>query len=159
MAAPEDRTIRTARFASLCGRCRKWINDGAPICGKPVTHATVQDCETAQGSVTWTPLDGPERERLTGEVAALLRGAPWRFAKTMPDSPHEYTLRREWWDPAAFTVAVTGIRRLAVRRGKWKNANYDYLDIAPHAYWTMEPRHAPAGATTVLINRAVRVQA
>ncbi|MBA3640422.1 MAG: hypothetical protein H0W53_14325 [Acidobacteria bacterium] len=89
------------------------------------------------------------------EVGALLREAPWRFAKTMPDAPHEYTLRREWRDPAAFIVAVTGIRRLAVRRGKWKNATYDYLDIAPHAYWTMEPRHAPAEATTVLINRAV----
>lgn len=149
---------RLARFASLCSRCRKWINDGSPIYGTPVTHATVQDCETAQGSVTWTPLDGPERERLTGEAAALLHAAPWRFAKTMPDSPHWYSLRREWRDPAAFTLAVAHIHRLAVRRAKWRTASYHYLDLGEFSYWLMEPRHAPAEATTVLINRAVRVQ-
>ena len=83
-------------------------------------------------------------ERVTRDLA----GVRWIFAKTMPENPHEYTLRREWASDADFVRAVLFIREHGYQNlfeGRW----YTQLDIGEHTYWTMG---APV-EETILINR------
>lgn len=88
--------------------------------------------------------------RSVKEIAALrgqLETADWIFAKTMPDNPHEYTLRKRW-ESACFDQAVQTIRE----HGQveiYRNWPYTALHINEHKYWTMG---APV-AKTILINR------
>lgn len=84
-------------------------------------------------------------------VGALLEAHDWIFAKTMPDNPHEYTLRKRWEDQAAFDRAVLGIRLLGYQT-KFRGRSYTQLDVNDHYYWTMG---APVPAT-ILINRKKR---
>jgi hypothetical protein len=86
--------------------------------------------------------DGLER------VAHDLAAQRWIFAKTIPENPHEYTLRREWRSDTGFVRAVRFIRDHGYRNlfeGRW----YTQLDIGAHTYWTMG---APV-EETILINR------
>ena len=85
------------------------------------------------------------------ELAAILETVPWRFAKTMPKYPHDYTLKKEWPSSSDFVAAVAAIRRFGQPR-KWKGRVYTYFDTDKYTYWTMG---APIQAT-VLINRALR---
>ena len=81
-------------------------------------------------------------------VAHDLAAQQWIFAKTMPENPHEYTLRREWASDADFVRAVLFIREHGYQNlfeGRW----YTQLDVGEHTYWTMG---APV-EETILINR------
>lgn len=72
----------------------------------------------------------------------------WIFAKTMPQNPHWYTLRKAWRDDRAFEQAVTTIRQYGSQE-QYRNSWYTVLDINDMRYWTM-------GASldqTILINR------
>jgi hypothetical protein len=80
--------------------------------------------------------------------AALIAGRPWTFAKTMPENPHEYTLRKEWADDPAFDEAVRLIRSLGYRH-YFGGHPYLQLDLDGHTYWTM----GWPVAQTILINR------
>ena len=73
----------------------------------------------------------------------------WRFAKTIPKSPHWYTLRREWENEDAFENAVLFIRENGYQ-SKHYNVTYTYFEHDGYRYWTMG---FPAYETT-LINRA-----
>ena len=84
-------------------------------------------------------------------VGRLLEAHDWIFAKTMPDNPHEYTLRKRWSDQEAFDYAVTGIRNLGYK-AKFNGRTYIQLDVNDHYYWTMG---APL-PSTILINRKER---
>jgi hypothetical protein len=84
------------------------------------------------------------------EVERLLLSASWRFAKTMPEMPHWYTLRREWARDEEFAAAVLAIRQHG-RRGAYRGNRYTYLYLDGMRYWTMG---APV-EQTILINRAV----
>src|SRR5262245_52995992 len=83
------------------------------------------------------------------DVAAVLLSKEWRFAKTMPQHPHWYTLRKDWQDEAEFEAVVQFIRDRGYKR-RWGRATYTYLDIDGMQYWTM----GAALASTILINRA-----
>jgi hypothetical protein len=74
--------------------------------------------------------------------------APWRFAKTMPHMPHEYTVRGETADEE-FEWFVRFIRGHGYR-AEFGGRCYTYLELDGWKYWTMG---APVGATTI-INRA-----
>jgi len=74
--------------------------------------------------------------------------ASWIFAKTMPENPHEYTLRKNW-DSVTFDKAVTLIREFGYRT-KFKGRYYTQFNVTDHFYWTMG---APV-EQTILINRA-----
>jgi hypothetical protein len=85
---------------------------------------------------------------------------PWRYAKTMPQHPHDYTLR-EWNDHELFervvkTIWDRGYERPYLRR-VWRSLDigdfYVWLAGAPPA-----PEHPPPVVSTALINRARRVQ-
>ncbi len=78
----------------------------------------------------------------------LLLAHQWIYAKTMPESPHEYTLRREWKDDAAFLTVVQAIRQYGYVE-IYKRRPYTMLNVNGDKYWTMG---APLPAT-ILINR------
>jgi hypothetical protein len=89
-------------------------------------------------------------ESLTEEQLRLwVATVRWRFAKTMPDDPHEYTLKR-WADPDMFDRVVHHIREHGYR-GEYGGATYTYLNLHGHKYWAMG--NTPYGAP-FLINRA-----
>ena len=78
----------------------------------------------------------------------------WRYAKTMPQWPHEYTVRR-FDDPqdeqAWFEAAVNFIRRRGEARIFAPTGRTSiYLDVDGRQYWTMG---APV-EETIIINRA-----
>lgn len=81
-------------------------------------------------------------------TADLLLKNSWRFAKTMPDNPHWYTLRKTWAQDDEFVHCTQFIRDYGYREkygGRW----YTVLNINDMKYWTMG---APIPQTT-LINR------
>lgn len=78
----------------------------------------------------------------------------WRYAKTMPQWPHEYTVRR-YDDPeedqTLFEEAVAFIRAYGeLRKFEPTGKSSVYLDIDGRQYWTMG---APV-EETIIINRA-----
>ena len=94
------------------------------------------------------PVRPPESPAGLARVSGDLAAQQWIFAKTMPENPHEYTLRREWADDADFVRAVLFIRAHGYQNlfeGYW----YTQLDVGGHTYWTMG---APV-EETILINR------
>jgi hypothetical protein len=83
------------------------------------------------------------------ELRSFVRESKWTFAKSMPQTPHEYTLRRDAKDEALFERVVIHIRQVGYQQ-KWGNSTYTYLDIDGWQYWTMG---SPLDQT-ILINRA-----
>jgi hypothetical protein len=83
-------------------------------------------------------------------VARLLLVQQWIFAKTMPDNPHWYTLRKNWQRDADFAWTVETIRRYGYEE-IYEGRPYTVLDIDDMKYWTMG---APV-EETILINRKV----
>jgi hypothetical protein len=78
---------------------------------------------------------------------AFAKSHRWIFAKTMPENPHEYTLRRDT-SGEHFEAAVRFIRA----RGEtelYEGRPYVVYRCDDHKYWTMG---APV-EETVLINR------
>ncbi len=90
----------------------------------------------------------PSRILTVEEVAEAFAGHRWIYAKTMPDNPHEYTLRREWADDVFFDAVVTAIRRLGYVT-TYRGRQYTQLDMGEHFYWTM----GHPISETILINR------
>ena len=82
-------------------------------------------------------------------LSEILQKQEWRFAKTMPDHPHWYTLRITWTDEALFEKAVVDIRALGIDT-IWKGRRYRKWFSDGWEYWTMG---APP-EKTILINRA-----
>jgi hypothetical protein len=78
----------------------------------------------------------------------------WRCAKTMPQWPHEYTVRQfddPQQDQAVFEEAVAFIRAKGERRRFEPTGKLSvYLDVDGRQYWTMG---API-EETIIINRA-----
>ena len=83
------------------------------------------------------------------ELLAFVQAAGWKFAKSMPQTPHEYTLRREAKDEDLLERVVIHIRQVGYHK-KWGKATYSYLDIDGWEYWTIG---VPLEAT-IIINRA-----
>ena len=89
------------------------------------------------------------------DARAYIANVRWQFAKTMPQWPHEYTVRA--WRPdlkLEFFHFVVLIRRDgAVKPWPWDVAtpryHHTYLELDACEYWTMG---APVPETTV-INR------
>jgi hypothetical protein len=90
------------------------------------------------------------------DARAYIAAVPWQFAKTMPQWPHEYTVRE--WRPdleQTFLEFVQLIRSDGTVK-PWPRAaarprcHHTYLSVDRWEYWTMG---APVTETTV-INRA-----
>jgi hypothetical protein len=78
----------------------------------------------------------------------------WRYARTMPQWPHEYTVRRvndpreeqDLFEEAVEFIRSHGESRIFAPTGR----SSDYLDVDGLQYWTMG---APV-EETIIINRA-----
>lgn len=84
------------------------------------------------------------------QISDALLAHPFRFAKTMPEAPHEYTLIGEWSpdDSPSFMDCVRFIRDRGEVR-PWGRMRLTYFDAAGFSYWTMD-RNAE---DVTLINR------
>ena len=72
----------------------------------------------------------------------------WIFAKTMPESPHYYALRKQWQGDVTFNHMVQIIRNANMTE-EYKGVVYNVMQIGAHVYWSMG---APT-SITILINR------
>lgn len=85
----------------------------------------------------------------------IVEANEWTFAKTMPDKPHCYTLRKDFADDNDFVFmyeVINGLGKVEMFEG------YPYTCFyhGEYKYWTMgEPlNHADGKWYTILINRA-----
>jgi hypothetical protein len=86
----------------------------------------------------------------TEEIKYYIQSVRWKFASSMPQIPHEYTLKE--WNPAqidTFNAFVVHIRENGYKELFYGKA-MTYFDVDDHKYWTMG---APL-EETILINRA-----
>jgi len=82
------------------------------------------------------------------ECASALLSAEYRFAKTMPQNPHWYTLRRTWNNNDLFDKVVEYMRANAYTEYFWRKP-YQLFDLNGYKYWTMGAEICE----TILINR------
>lgn len=83
-------------------------------------------------------------------ISARLLGKHWIFAKTMPENPHWYTLKKQWGNDNEFIETVKVIRQYGYQE-KFRHSWYTMFDINEMKYWTMG---APLDQT-ILINRRI----
>ncbi|MEY2467341.1 MAG: hypothetical protein QOF21_39 [Actinomycetota bacterium] len=93
----------------------------------------------------------------TDDALAYIAKVRWQFAKTMPQWPHEYTIR-DWRDDLEdeFVAFAELIRRHGVvkpwpRDARKPRYHHTYLQLGDWEYWTVG---API-PETVVINRAI----
>ena len=84
------------------------------------------------------------------DITQILESKSYRFAKTMPEIPHFYTLKREWDNLKEFEKAVSYIRENGQKELWQDGQHYTYLYVNGWKYWTMG---SPV-SETILINRA-----
>lgn len=84
---------------------------------------------------------------LPESLRAFVDAAPWTFARTMPEWPHEYIVRRDV-DDDLFMALVRHIRSNGVSQ-KFYRTKRKYLQDRGLLYWTMGE---PLKETTI-INR------
>jgi hypothetical protein len=84
------------------------------------------------------------------ELTQRLESATYRFARTMPEHPHWYSLRKTWADETVFEAAVEAIRCYGKKRAWHDRRKYVYFDAGGYTYWTM----GWPLSQTILINRA-----
>jgi hypothetical protein len=85
----------------------------------------------------------------TAEIQDYIENSHWQFAKSMPQMPHWYTLRRNARDESEFERFVMHIRKVGYQE-TFGRTTYVYLNVGPWKYWTMG---SPLDQT-ILINRA-----
>lgn len=90
-----------------------------------------------------------EQRVLPDQLVANLEGAPYRYASQSPGSPHYYTRKEDWVDPAEFEWTVQEMQKHEVTRPltlpemmrhrvqhlplHWEQR---YLDVNGFSYWT-----------------------
>lgn len=82
------------------------------------------------------------------DLSRRLQNQEWIFAKTMPQNPHHYTLKKNWQSPESFEECVILIRKYG-RKEKYKGWSYICFNFDGYKYWTMG---SPV-EETILINR------
>ena len=95
-----------------------------------------------------------QRKMTQKEIEDFIDSHNWRFAKTMPQMPHWYTLKKNCVnkdDERDFERFVSAIYMTGVPT-QWKGRTYRYLKVGDYQYWTMDETEE----STDLINRALR---
>ena len=87
-------------------------------------------------------------ETLFDNMSDFINNVKWTYAKTMPEWPHEYIVRKNV-DEEMFIELVEHIRKFGYE-GKYYSKTIIYFDIDGYTYWTMG---API-EDTIIINRA-----
>ncbi len=89
----------------------------------------------------------------------FIANSGWRYAKTMPECPHEYTVR-DLSPGGAKTTAMGDVEfesfvrliRAKGTRKRWGPYNHTYLIVGEWEYWTMGE---PPAETTIINRQAV----
>jgi hypothetical protein len=79
---------------------------------------------------------------------AFIGGVEWRYAATMPDTPHEYVLESTAGGPE-----FVAFHELINREGRvktFKGHPYRYVTVDDHVYWTTS---SPYGAGRIINRR------
>lgn len=84
------------------------------------------------------------------EFANSVLAKDFKYAKTMPDLPHWYTLRETWSDNKEFDSCVRFIRKNGYAE-VFKGMKYIMYNLNGYKYWTM----GDLIVRTILINRAL----
>ena len=84
------------------------------------------------------------------ELAELLEKHSYRFARTMPGTPHSYTLKRTWHSEDQFVEALGKMRAVERIEEFFKGYWYHRFSANGYKYWTMG-----ASLDHILINRAI----
>jgi len=84
------------------------------------------------------------------DIKTFVAAQSWRFAKTYPNWPHRYIVRKEV-DETSFLEFV-GIIRKDGHKGRFYDREIIYYDLDEYTYWTMG---APIEETDI-INRALK---
>lgn len=92
---------------------------------------------------------GPSHSAFPSDLRAFVDSEEWTFAKTMPEWPHEYLVRRRV-DERLFERLVVFIRAHGREASFYDTVNV-YYEEAGRVYWTMG---APLEETTI-INRCL----
>lgn len=79
---------------------------------------------------------------------AMVTAHEWQFAKTMPKTPHWYTLRRKWASDADF-VRFASLTREFGYDDPYRGKMFRAINVDGFKYWTMG---APLDKT-ILVNR------
>lgn len=112
------------------------------------------EAHTAKLQPWWRSLPDAERWARFERLGQLLESHPFQFAKTMPQNPHWYTLRKKWAHDDEFQWAVETIR-LAGRRQRYAKTWYVVCDVNEFFYWSMgwPVNYSSGHPCTILINR------
>lgn len=84
------------------------------------------------------------------DILDFIQSSQWRFAKTMPQIPHEYVIRNWRPDKEPVFVRFAMLIRDQGYDAKFFDTTYRYLDIDGWKYWTM----GDTPDETIIINRA-----
>lgn len=86
--------------------------------------------------------------------AQFIQDSKFVLAKTMPENPHEYTVRGRTSVEEDF-VRFVEIMREHGWTGHFGRSKYQYLDVDGYSYWTMgAPINKPDGSPcTIIVNR------
>jgi hypothetical protein len=156
--------LMLAKWRGKCRVCGVVLPEGSQIEWTKDTGARHVSADACAEAVANPPkpsvLRGPQTEQPEdrARIEALLLGHPWKVAKTMPQIPHEYSLRRLWPNDDDFIWCVEHIRAVGYEE-RFGGRVFTYLDIGPHQYFPTDgdPRGPLGARTTVsLINRALR---
>ena len=112
-----------------------------PTRSRPVNARSREDLMLA-------PPPNPEPELDLDWIRDFISESRWRFARSMPEHPHEYTLRKNC-DEETFIRFVEFIRSYGYD-GNFFRMRLRYLDLDGYCYWTM----GCVLEGTILINRA-----
>jgi hypothetical protein len=83
------------------------------------------------------------------EILNFIEHSRWKYAKSMPQMPHYYTLRACAPNESEFERFAMHIRAVGYKE-KFGKTRYTYLNVGEWKYWTMG---SPLDQT-ILINRA-----
>jgi hypothetical protein len=103
------------------------------------------------------PPEYPDHQSMSAdEITSFIEAHTWKFAKTMPFSPHSYVVKENGRDPREFERFVVTIRRHGYRT-RYGKSYYTVLDHPTEdgtvsKFWTMG---APLNRT-IIINRALK---
>lgn len=141
-----------------CGSCH---GAGWVYLAEDVVDPESGEVGRAHNPVRCRSCEGVERPYMTDEeLAEWMSSARWIYAKSMPRHRHEYCLKREQapelFERVVETIWATGYDRPYLRR-VWRS-----LDVGRYYVWVAgappKPDDPAPVDTTVLINRALRVQ-
>jgi hypothetical protein len=83
------------------------------------------------------------------KAGKILEAQNWTFAKTMPQIPHWWSVKKDWEDKALFRWVVEMIKKYEVKK-KFGSRYYGYFIYNGYQYWTMDKTID----STNLINRS-----